>query len=101
MHVNLDFLWSSLDGTSTHITSMATVQTSKLSKDTQSKVAVSFKRQRNRRVECLPKEKLEIKCQGSNILRKTMIEKELLPVNLLLETPKEIRHLDKAIMLAR
>ena len=30
-----------------------------------------------------------------------MIEKELLPGNLLLETPKEIRHLDKAIMLVR
>jgi hypothetical protein len=30
-----------------------------------------------------------------------MIENELLPVNLLLETPKEIRHLDEAVMLAR
>ena len=30
-----------------------------------------------------------------------MIKKELLPVNLLLETTKEIRYLDKAIMLAR
>ncbi|KAK2727630.1 hypothetical protein QYM36_008199 [Artemia franciscana] len=101
IHDNLTFLWSSLKGKSTHIVRLAMVQTSELSKGTQSKVTVSSKHQRNRSAECLPKGKLEIKRQGSKILRKTIIEKELLPINLFLETPKGIRHLDKEIMLAR
>ena len=55
MYYNLDFLWFSLDDASTDITSVAIVLTLELSKDTQSKIAVSSKRQRKRSVECIPK----------------------------------------------